>query len=205
MLQLTKNQLVTDVAKNQVEVRQMEVDWYCSTYGAMTGHAAMLAGFAFSGLTTEMPSDDKKPDFFHEFSYRFLLSLTMGMMICTIILSTFLSVWAPSLALRGKNGTADLHKAVACLHGYQKWVFGYFILGWVLVFISSLFQVSIYHRPAVAIAVSVPLSCFLILIVGFSWYIYQELAVDKGVEGKIHYLETFERIGDLDHEHVGKK
>lgn len=201
MLQLTKNQLVTDAAKNQIEVRQMEVDWYCSTYSSMSYNAALLAGFAFSGLTTDLPEG---VDYLREFTYMFLLSTTMGMMVCTVILSTFLSVWAPSLALRGKNGTADLHKAIYCLHGYQKWVFGYFVLGWVLVFLSSIVQVWIYHSPQTATAVTVPLAMFIVLIIGFTSYIYSRLALDstQAVQGKIQYLETYEHIGDLDHEHV---
>merc|ERR550514_2102606 len=145
MLHLKKNNVVTTVAKEQVEIRQLEVDWYCSNYSTMTGQAAMLAGFAFTQLTTPMP-EDHEPPFFIEFWYMFLTSMSIGLELSVIILSTFLSVWAPSLALRGKKGTSDLHKAVDCLRDYQALVFLYFLSGWIIFFVSNILQVWIYFR-----------------------------------------------------------
>merc|ERR1719277_2043442 len=126
MLHLKKNKLVTSVAKDQVEIRQMEVDWYCGNYSTMIGQAAMLAGFAFTQLTTPMP-EEHQPPFYIEFWYMFLTSMSIGLELSVIILSTSLAVWGPSLALRGKMGTADLHKAVDCLRDYQLLVFMYFL------------------------------------------------------------------------------
>lgn len=77
----------------------------------------MLAGFAFAQLTTPMP--DPQPPFSLELAYLFLTCVAVGLELSAIILSTFLSTWAPSLALRGKMGSADLHKAVDTLRDYQ--------------------------------------------------------------------------------------
>lgn len=200
MLQLTKNKLVTGVARDQIEVRAMEVDYYVSNYGTMTGQAAMLAGFAFTLLTTPMPEDDNAPGFTMMFVYLSLVCVAVGLELSCIILCTYLSVWAPSLALRGKDGSASLHKAVDCLKDYQVLVFLYFMSGWVLVFITSILQVWIYYQQRVAIIVTGLLLLFIVAIVWYSIRITQQLMLhDTQVcAGKIEHLMPYEFIGDID-------
>jgi len=200
MLQLTKNELVTSVAKSQVEIRQMEVDWYCENYSMMTGQAAMLAGFAFTQLSTPVPSDHPPP-FMVEFWYLFLTCTSIGLELSAIVLSAFLSVWGPSLALRGKNGLHDLHKAVDCLRDYQNLVFFYFLAGWILFFLSAILQVWVYFKAKVALVVSFPLCCFVVLIVFYIAILTQKLRLDDDdvVVGKIDAFSPYEHIGDLDH------
>mmetsp|Transcript_60198 Transcript_60198/g.186301 ORF Transcript_60198/g.186301 Transcript_60198/m.186301 type:complete len:270 (+) Transcript_60198:133-942(+) len=200
MLHLQKNRIVTGVARKQVEIRQLEVDWYCGNYSTITGQAAMLAGFAFTQLTTPMP-DDYEPPFMLEFTYLFLTCAAIGLELSAIILSTFLSVWGPSLALRGQGGTSDLHRAVDCLRDYQFLVFLYFMIGWVIFFVSSLLQVWIYFKRRVAVVVSVPLSLFIVAVVWYSFDITSQLRLDDrdAVAGKIEHLQPYEFIGDLDH------
>lgn len=199
MLQLYKNGIVTGVAKAQVGVRQLEVDWYCSNYGMITGQAAMLAGFAFGQLTTPMP-ETHGPSFPLECSYLLLTCLTIGLELSAIIMSTFLSVWAPYLALRGPNGTADLHTAVNVLRDYQGLVFGYFVIGWVVFFLSSILQLWIYFRQRVALVVTAPMTVFVILILYYIHIISARLRVDDEeiVVGKIEAFQTYECIGDID-------
>lgn len=200
MLHLQKNRIVAGVTKKQVEIRQLEVDWYCGNYSTITGQAAMLAGFAFTQLTTPMP-DDYEPPFMLEFGYMFLTCTAIGLELSAIILSTFLSVWGPSLALRGRNGTQDLHRAVDCLRDYQFLVFLYFIVGWVIFFLSSILQVWIYFKRRVAVVVTFPLSTFIFAIIWYSYDITRQLRLKDGdaVAGKIEHLQPYEFIGDLDH------
>lgn len=199
MLLVAKNKLVTNVAKEQVEIRQLEMDWYCNNYSTINVQAAMLAGFAFAQLTTPMP-EEPPPPFFLEFWYLFLTCTALGFELSAILLSTFLSVWAPSLALRGKAGTADLHKAVECMHEYQSLVFMYFIAGWLIFFISNICQVWIYFRRRVAAVVTFPLLCFVAAILYFTWDITKKLRLDDrdAVIGKIEHFQPYEFIGDLD-------
>lgn len=200
MLHLAKNQIVTDISVNHVEIRQLEVDWYCSNYSTMTGQAAMLAGFAFSQLTTPFP-DDHEPSLPMEFTYLFLVCLVIGLELSSIILSSALSVWAPSLALKGKGGASDLHKAVDCLRDYQHLVFWYFVIGWIIMFISNILLVWIYFRKKVAVIVTIPLSLFIVAIVWYTISITYKLRIDdnEAVKGKIDQLQSYEFIGDLDH------
>ena len=94
MLQLVKNQAVANVLKQQVEVRRLELDWYSTNYSSFTGQAAMLAGFAFSQLTTPMP-EDHPPPFMLEFVYMILTCTCIGLSLSVILICTFLSVWGP--------------------------------------------------------------------------------------------------------------
>lgn len=199
MLHLTKNNIVTNVARQQVEIRQMEVDWYCSNYGSMAGQAAMLAGFAFTQLTTAMPQEHAPP-FLLEFWYLFLTCTAVGLELSTIILSIHLSVWGPSLALRGKQGAADLHKAVDCLRDYQASVIIYFLSGWVIFFISQILQIWIYSKRRVAVVVTFPMSLFVFAVIWYSFDITRRLRIrdSQVVPGKIDAFEPYEFIGDID-------
>jgi len=200
MLQLSKNSLVTGAARNQIEIRQLEVDWYCGNYSTIAGQAAMLAGFAFSQLTTPMP-EDYVPPLILEFGYLFLTCMAVGLELSAIMLSTFLTVWGPSLALRGRRGVADLHRSVDCLRDYQFLTFSYFMIGWILFFISNILQVWIYFKRRVALVVSVPMSLFIVAIVWYSYDITRELRLQTGesVEGRIGMFKPYEYIGDIDH------
>lgn len=42
MLQLFKNQVVTSVAKQQVEIRQLELDWYTNNYWTLSQQGKLL-------------------------------------------------------------------------------------------------------------------------------------------------------------------
>lgn len=200
MLTLTKNELVTSVAKRQVEIRQMEVEWYCNNYSMMTGQAAMLAGFAFTQLSTPVPSDHP-PAFLIEFWYLFLTCASIGLELTAIVLAAFLSVWGPSLALRGKHGIHDLHKACDSLRDYQDVIFTFFLTGWILFFMSSILQVWVYFPYKVSIVVTFPLLCFVGVIIYFIVVITKQLKVKETevVAGRIDTLKPYEHIGDLDH------
>eukprot|EP00397_Hematodinium_sp_SG-2012_P056841 GEMP01070554.1.p1 GENE.GEMP01070554.1~~GEMP01070554.1.p1 ORF type:complete len:252 (+),score=32.57 GEMP01070554.1:40-756(+) len=199
MLQLRKNEAITGVIKDQVKIRMMEMDWYTSNYGTITGQAAMLAGFAFSQLTTEIPKNHP-PSFITEWWYMVLTSTVIGLELTTIIVCTYLSVWGPGLALRGTHGAADMHKAVDVLRNYQPLVFCSFVSGWLAYFVSAIFQVWIYYRHSVARVVAIPLFLFLLLLLYYTIYLTAVMRVNQEniVEGKIDAVEQYELVGDLD-------
>ena len=57
MLQLYKNQAVTNVSKAQVDVRELELAWYCTNYDTLAVQSAVFAGFAYDQLCQPVPSD----------------------------------------------------------------------------------------------------------------------------------------------------
>lgn len=199
MLTMRKNNLATNVVKNEVEIRQLEVDWYCENYNTINGQAALLAGFAFNQVTYTMP-EDAQLSFLLEFAYLFLTSVTIGLELSAIVLSTYLSVWAPSLGLRGHKGSADLHKAVDCLRDYQLFVFFFFVMGWVTFFISNILQVWVFFAWWVAFVATFPLTGFVAAIIWYVWSISSKLRLreEEVVIGKINQIRPYENIGDID-------
>merc|ERR1712060_482009 len=105
------------------------------------------------------------------------------------------------LALRGRRGTSDLHRAVDCLRDYQFLVFLYFISGWIIYFISNTLLVWIYFKRRVAVVATFPLGCFILAILWYSYDITRKLRLreDETVLGKIDHFQPYEFIGDLDH------
>lgn len=200
MLQLAKNEAVTRMARQQVEIRELEVNWYCANYAMMVGQAAMLAGFAFSQLTTPMPARHPPP-FLLEFVYLFLTCCAIGFELSVILVSTTLTVWGPGLALRGPKGARDLHRATLVLRDYQFMVFVYFIAGWTVYFVSSALEVWIYFKKRVAVVVTIPMTLFIILLLFFSCSLSLQLRVanDHAVPSRIDAFEAYEAIGDLDY------
>ncbi|CAJ1398881.1 unnamed protein product [Effrenium voratum] len=166
--------------------------------------AAMLAGFAFNFLTAPMPKGEKDPDKQQhpalEFTYFWCVCVAMGTELGVIVVSSYLSVWAPSLALRGKRGAPDLHKACDTLRDYQSPVFACFMGGWIIYFVASILQVWIYYRHHIAVCVSVP---FLVFTLAIIWYLLDlrrklSLPEDQVVTGKIAHFQRYELIGDID-------
>lgn len=200
MLTLAKNEAVTKVAKQQVEVRQLEVDWYVTNYATLTGQAAMLAGFAFGQLTTPIPQNHPPP-YFLEWFYLFLTCCTIGLELSVVLICTSLTVWGPGLALRGPNGTSDLHRAVDTLRDYQGLTFVYFILGWFLFFLSAILQLWIYFKHRIAIVVTIPFAIFTFLILYYSCEITLKMRISNvsAVQGRLQALTQYEAIGDIDH------
>mmetsp|Transcript_76490 Transcript_76490/g.234075 ORF Transcript_76490/g.234075 Transcript_76490/m.234075 type:complete len:273 (-) Transcript_76490:260-1078(-) len=199
MLHLTKNSLVTGVSTRQVELRQLEADWYINNYASLTLQSTMLAGFAFAQITTPMP-EDHMPPLILEFAYLFMTCSVIGLELSVILVSAFLTVWAPSLGLRGKNGLQDVHRMVSCLADYHGLTFLYFIVGWILFFCSCICQIWIYYPRRVATVVTVPMVAFLISMGMYSASITSQLKLDERhvVSSKMGYFVGYEFVGDID-------
>mmetsp|Transcript_20234 Transcript_20234/g.51064 ORF Transcript_20234/g.51064 Transcript_20234/m.51064 type:complete len:173 (+) Transcript_20234:128-646(+) len=161
MLTLMKNDAVTRVMRQEVDVRQKELQWYSSNYSSIIGQAAMLAGFAFSQLTKPIP-DKHEPSYTTQLWYLGLTCLAIGLELVVIFGCTYMSNWGPGLALRGLRGTFDLHRAVAGLRDFQMLFFLLFMLGWIAYFVSSLFQLWIYFEHHIAALVILPNACFVV-------------------------------------------
>eukprot|EP00927_Polykrikos_kofoidii_P065029 TRINITY_DN60827_c0_g1_i1.p1 TRINITY_DN60827_c0_g1~~TRINITY_DN60827_c0_g1_i1.p1 ORF type:complete len:231 (+),score=27.40 TRINITY_DN60827_c0_g1_i1:47-739(+) len=198
MLHLQKNSVVTQVTKAQADLRQTEIAWYTGNYSSLMGQASTLLGFAISQLTTAMP-EGAQPSL--QFPYFLLVAIVIGLSLFIIIIGSALSVWGPSLSLRGKQGATDLHKAVACLHDYLEPIFWCFIVSWILYFVALILQMWIYHTKSIAAVVTIPMSMLVLLMVYYCFSITHSLRVsdDEAVTGKVDMLAPYEFVGDLDH------
>mmetsp|Transcript_3471 Transcript_3471/g.7003 ORF Transcript_3471/g.7003 Transcript_3471/m.7003 type:complete len:216 (-) Transcript_3471:95-742(-) len=197
MLHIAKNNLVTGVARQQVEIRQLELDWYTMNYDTMAVQAAMFAGFAFEQITEPvLPGTEK----WVETAYVFLTCASLGFELCVCMSCTFCCIFGKGLALRGPHGARSVHIAVTNLEKEQKLVFTQFVLGILAYLLSQVIKMWIYFRPRIAITVSIPLLIFLFAIIYFVVFIVKELQLDdtKALRGQIGAWAPYERIQDLD-------
>lgn len=197
MLQLYKNEAVTQIAREQMEIRKMELDWYTTNYDTMAVQAAMFAGFAFEQITEPVPEGT---DVTLEVIYVCLTAMTLGFEICVCMSCTFCCIFGKGLALRGPHGSRSVHIAVDNLRKEHKYVFTQFLAGIVGYLLSHVIEMWIYFRPRIAFTVSIPLIIFLLLIFGYTVDIVSKLVVneDGALTGQIAALAPYERIDDLD-------
>ncbi|KEP66394.1 UNVERIFIED_CONTAM: hypothetical protein HHA_259050 [Hammondia hammondi] len=197
MLQLYKNQVVTAVAKRQVEIRKLELDWYTNNYWTLSQQGALLAGFSFSLITTSLPKD---ASFFLESLYLLLASLALGLQMCVVVTTTLCCMWGPGLALRGPDGIRSVHAAVDSLKSEHSYVFAFFFLGLLSFYLSNLPLVFLLFEDWIAISASALLTFFLFLIFYYTISLTSQLRVSDAdaVEGKIAALRAYEDIADLD-------
>jgi hypothetical protein len=199
MLSIFKNEAITHVQKQGLEIRQMELDWYTTNYDTMAMQAAMFAGFAFEQITEPVPDGT---DFKLEVIYITLTGCTLGLQLCVCLACTFCCIFGKGLALRGPNGARSVHVALDNLHKEQKTVFIQFLLGILTYLASSLVGTWISFRPRIAFTVSIPLFVFFFAIIYYVMDIYHKLYLgdDKALTGHLAGYSTYERIHDLDEE-----
>lgn len=197
MLQLYKNEAITTVAREQIEIRQMELDWYTMNYDTMALQAAMFAGFAFEQITEPVPEGTGKG---LEVVYVILTATTLGFELCVCMSCTFCCIFGKGLALRGPHGARSVHIAVDEMQREQKLVFTQFLCGVLAYLLSHIIQMWIYFRPRIAFTVCIPLTIFVLTICYNVWHIIRALVIpgDRVLTGKMDAWAPYERIHDLD-------
>lgn len=75
----------------------------------MGSQSALLAGFAYGGLSVPISS---KISSLISFGYLSTTTMAMGFGLLSITIATFCQMFGPGLALRGKDGPESMHKAV---------------------------------------------------------------------------------------------
>lgn len=199
MLQLYKNEAVTGIAREQMEIRGMELEWYAMNYDTMAMQAALFAGFAFEQITEPVP--EGTPPWL-EIVYVVLTALTLGFELCVCMSCLFCCIFGKGLALRGPHGARSVHVAVDNMHSQQKLVFSQFLVGICGYLVSHIFEMWIYFRPRIALTVSIPLIIFVLAIVYYTIKIVGVLVLPDGasINGRIAAWGPYERVPDLDEE-----
>lgn len=105
MLQVYKNQLITDVSKRQSDLRQLELEYYTNNLWTLSSSSTLFCGFAFAQLSTPLPSSMALT---LECPYLLLTASTLAIHLCVVICTTFCCIWAPGLALKGTKNSLFL-------------------------------------------------------------------------------------------------
>ena len=135
MLYADKQALETDLKVCLLAIRERELSFYTQNCRAIGTSAALLAGFAYSGLST---TSDFAPDT-SEFARGLFLVITtcaMSLNIAAMASATWCSMLGPGLALRGPDGSMD--QAVEGLALEYRVIFLLFAAGLLCFYTSAL-------------------------------------------------------------------
>ena len=102
MLFADKNALRTQLKVNMLRIRERELTYYTNNCLAISTSSALLAGFAWYGLT-EVPFDSNS-DAAIQTMYLVVTTLIMGLELLTVVNATLCAILGPGLALRGPDG-----------------------------------------------------------------------------------------------------
>ena len=125
MLYADKNALRTNLKVNLLRIRERELNFYTNNCLSISTQAALLAGFAWYGLT-EVPFDEDANEIV-QMVYLVVTTLIMGLEMLTVVNATLCAILGPGLALRGPDGS--MHKAVDGMMTHYRFTFACFSLG----------------------------------------------------------------------------
>jgi hypothetical protein len=125
MLVADKNALRTNLKVNLLRIRERELNFYTNNCLSISTQAALLAGFAWYGLT-EVPFTENTNDVVQT-TYLVMTTCIMGLEMLTVVNATLCAILGPGLALRGPDGS--MHKAVDGMMTHYRFTFACFSLG----------------------------------------------------------------------------
>lgn len=129
-----QNALRTQLKVNMLRIRERELTYYTNNCLAISTSSALLAGFAWYGLT-EVPFDSNASAVTQTL-YLVVTTLIMGLELLTVVNATLCAILGPGLALRGPDGS--MHNAVQGMMTHYRFTLACFTLGLVCFMLSAL-------------------------------------------------------------------
>ncbi|KAG8462372.1 hypothetical protein KFE25_012192 [Diacronema lutheri] len=174
MLYADKAALRTNLKVNLLRIRERELNFYTNNCLSISTQAALLAGFAWYGLT-EVPFTDEANDIVQTV-YLVVTTCIMGLEMLTVVNATLCAILGPGLALRGPDGS--MHKAVDGMMTHYRFTFACFSLGLLCFQFSAL----LYSWMQFSWELSVPMTLLLMFAVHVMYRssvrIYAQLKLD---------------------------
>ena len=133
MLFADKRNVETQLKVNLIKIRENELNFYTQNCLAVCTQAALLAGFAYSGLT--QVSIPEEANFWVRLLYISVTVMAMCFEIIAVLNTTLLAIVGPGLALRGPDGS--MHPAVDGMMAEYKHALSCFKLGLVCFHLSA--------------------------------------------------------------------
>jgi len=133
MLFADKRALETNLKVGLLQIREKELNFYTQNCLAVCTQAALLAGFAYSGLT--QVSIPEEANFWVRLLYISVTVMAMCFEIIAVLNTTLLAIVGPGLALRGPDGS--MHPAVDGMMAEYKHALSCFKLGLVCFHLSA--------------------------------------------------------------------
>jgi len=177
MLRAEQRSLEANLKKRALAIREQELGFYTDNFMAIAGQGSLIAGFAFNGFLFTVASA-AKPGFFALFV---VLIASMGLSFIAVVRSTFISMFAPGLALHGPDGSMEV--AVAGMAGARAWTFRCFVGGLVGLLVSlAILCALVFEAAWKQVVVVAMLAGFLGLVLWYVRDIQRQFAIRDGEE-----------------------
>jgi hypothetical protein len=143
MLYADKRALETNLKVSLLQIREKELNFYTQNCLAVGTQAALLAGFAYAGLT--QVSVPPEAPYAVRLFYLLFTTAAMSCELIAVLNTTLLSMLGPGLALRGPDGS--MHQAVDGMMLEYRRAFFAFGLGLLAFHMSALMFGWLMFRP----------------------------------------------------------
>ena len=160
MLFADKNALRTQLKVNMLRIRERELLYYTNNCLAISTSAALLAGFAWYGLT-EVPFDSNASAV-TQTMYLVITTLIMGLELLTVVNATLCAILGPGLALRGPDGS--MHNAVQGMMTHYRFTLACFTLGLICFMLSALLYAWMQFDWTLALPMTLLIIYFLFIL-----------------------------------------
>mmetsp|Transcript_23391 Transcript_23391/g.78658 ORF Transcript_23391/g.78658 Transcript_23391/m.78658 type:complete len:188 (+) Transcript_23391:106-669(+) len=174
MLYADKNALRTNLKVNLLRIRERELNFYTNNCLSISTQAALLAGFAWYGLT-EVPFEPDASDAVQAV-YLIVTTLIMGLEMLTVVNATLTAILGPGLALRGPDGS--MHRAVDGMMTHYRFTFACFSLGLLCFQFSALLYGWMQFTWDIALPMSILFLSMVYIMVRGGIRIYRLLKLD---------------------------
>jgi len=114
--------LKASLAKGVLEIQLTLIQLYTSNLNAIGTQAALIAGFAFTGIAETPYPNDNFDDEVIEYFYYFFITVTLVSGLFAVSQATIVTLYGPAMALSGETPEA-VTSSVSNMRGQQDFVF----------------------------------------------------------------------------------
>lgn len=202
MLQTRKNLVLTSAAIKQMNVRNRELQFYMNSYWVWGSCCTVMEGFVFAQLVTPVPPGT---ELWLEVLYLVCITISGGLNLYIITVTTLCCVWGPAMAIRGSGGLTSVHAACDFMKNEQNWVYFAFLASICSYFGFSMCLLSIYGWDSgIAFVCNIIFTLFLVMLLRLLYNLQQTFVSTsifdtKGPEGRIQTFDILQDLADIDH------
>jgi len=136
MLAADRLVIQSSLKQNAIQLKEKELNLHNTNFGSLGTQSAVLAGFAVTALIEFGPPPEPRNKYLELAYYACVITSLVTNLYC-VAGSTFLSVFATNLALRGPDGSVE--RAVEGMHEERRNVFAAFAAGLASLLLGMIF------------------------------------------------------------------
>mmetsp|Transcript_12640 Transcript_12640/g.14966 ORF Transcript_12640/g.14966 Transcript_12640/m.14966 type:complete len:217 (+) Transcript_12640:99-749(+) len=164
MLAADRLVIQSSLKQNAIQLKEKELNLHNTNFGSLGTQSAVLAGFAVTALIEFGPPPEPRNKYLELAYYACVITSLVTNLYC-VAGSTFLSVFATNLALRGPDGSVE--RAVEGMHEERRNVFAAFAAGLASLLLGMIFVAWLLMSSEAAL-----LSTFIVAYGGYVTYCF---------------------------------